>query len=530
MTRERRTLRRAAAAASVLVLGLAACGQNDEQISEPALQAPIPVRVAAGGSVDARSASPAASEAAGDMMIAPWIDYDYVLGEGLPDLPDEASGWQYVSGVEPDADLVARIAAALGVDGELVAQPEDVGGGWIVGPNDGSAAALYVARDGQLTWYYSMAYAVDAGTGRAGSATGCVEPVVVDSAGVAVDASESAATGTDVAPMPPDVATEPCIVEEPQPPAGILSDEEARARVLALFDEMGVDPARFELEVDANEWYASATAYQVLGGRRSPVAWYFGFGAGGKLESASGVLASPVEVGPYPLIGYEEAVTRLDEQMFGYGPMLRGAVAETTGGVAAGAEPALGVPDVACDPAADCIPSDSMPEPQTVTVTLVDARMDLWWTWDLDGTVWLLPAYTFTDSDGGEHTVAAVTDEYLVVEEPVVEPMPVETAPGAPAPPPSDVVIEPKPGVEDSVPTNTIENPDGGGVAVISDTQAATLVGLTEQEARKLAESNGWELRIGERDGEVFAGTSDYRTDRVTVVVTAGVVTVATVG
>jgi hypothetical protein len=512
------------------VLGLAACGQDDEEtLGDASLQAPVPVRVASGAQGAGRAASPALGETA-DMSIAPWVSYDYVLGDGLPDLADEANGWQYVGDVEPDPEQVLAIAAALGVEGELVAQPDDMGGGWIIGPNDGSAAALYVSRDGQLNWYYSMPYALG-GVGTAASGTACAEPVLVEpTTDVPADTAGGVTGDVGVPPMPPDVATEPCVVEEPQPPAGILTEDEARARVLALFDAMGVDPAGFELEVYADEWYASVTAYQLLGGTRSPVAWYFGFGAEGRLESASGVLATPVEVGPYPLVSFDDAVARLADQQFGYGPLLRGGVADT--GVAVGAEPAsaVGAPvPVECDPAADCIPGDSVPAPETITVTLVDARMDLWWTWDVDGTVWLLPAYTFTDSEGGLHTVAAVTDEYLVVEEPGVEPLPVET--GAPMPPPgTDVFVEPKPGIEDSVPTNTIRNPDDGGVAVISDAMAATLTGLGEGEAAALAETNQWEFRVVERDGELLAGTADYRTDRVNVVVTDGIVTSVFVG
>jgi hypothetical protein len=39
-----------------------------------------------------------------------------------------------------------------------------------------------------------------------------------------------------------------------------------------------------------------------------------------------------------------------------------------------------------------------------------------------------------------------------------------------------------------------------------------------------------WTYRLGQRDDEMFAGTFDYRTDRVTVVVKAGLVTQVAVG
>ena len=65
--------------------------------------------------------------------------------------------------------------------------------------------------------------------------------------------------------------------------------------------------------------------------------------------------------------------------------------------------------------------------PQQVTVTLVDVQPDVWWAWDVDGSVWLLPAYRFIGDDGGWYTVPAVTDEFLIQ-------VPVDTIPSSPCP------------------------------------------------------------------------------------------------
>jgi hypothetical protein len=82
------------------------------------------------------------------------------------------------------------------------------------------------------------------------------------------------------------------------------------------------------------------------------------------------------------------------------------------------------------------MPVDSVPL-EEVTVTLVDVEADIWWTMDVDGSVFLLPAYRFIGDDGGWYTVPAVTDEFLVqvepdivpIPEPMPEPMPVESVP-----------------------------------------------------------------------------------------------------
>lgn len=57
-----------------------------------------------------------------------------------------------------------------------------------------------------------------------------------------------------------------------------------------------------------------------------------------------------------------------------------------------------------------------------------------------------------------------------------------------------------------------------------------TLIGLSEQSASEGAELFGYSVRVTERDGEAFAVTLDYRTDRINVVITDGVVTSASIG
>ena len=95
------------------------------------------------------------------------------------------------------------------------------------------------------------------------------------------------------------------------------------------------------------------------------------------------------------------------------------------------------------------MPIDELPQPEPVTVTLVDVEADVWWAWDADGSVWLLPAYRLIDTDGGWHVVPAVTDEFMIQVEPSIvdgplpapEPMPVD-----PMPAETDPVTAPEPG------------------------------------------------------------------------------------
>jgi len=64
----------------------------------------------------------------------------------------------------------------------------------------------------------------------------------------------------------------------------------------------------------------------------------------------------------------------------------------------------------------------------------------------------------------------------------------------------------------------------------ITQVRANTLIGMTEMAAEECAMNLDWTYRLGQRDDEIFAGTFDYRTDRVTVTVIKGLVTQVNVG
>ena len=153
-------------------------------------------------------------------------------------------------------------------------------------------------------------------------------------------------------------------------------------------------------------------------------------------------------------------------------------------------------------------------------------RMDLTMVWDADGSIWLLPAYTFTSADGGEYTVVAVDDSLLDLPDPAPVdttpvdttpvPVPVDTAPGSV---PVDTVVSPP--VDTVAPGTTPADP----VLVDQATAEGLLVGLSLDEATKVATDQGWELRVSTLDGEGQALTDDLRTNRVDIAVSNDVVT-----
>jgi hypothetical protein len=501
--------------ATALVLG--SCGQATDDASDPALQPPQPVHVAQAAGADTAEAA-LGSDAAMSTMPA-FMGFTYEAGPELPPLPTNATGYRYPPGATVDASQVGELAAALGVEGDVVqgGGAEVDGLSWRVGPDDGSAPSLTVGADPQLSVNYSQAWntgvvttgcavAEDGGSrGEVVPAEGSPDAPVTD---VTTDMVEPAVDSTVVSP--PDMTC-----EESEPPANVPSAEEAEALAADVLETIGFDRASFEFETSADDWAASITAWSRLDGVRSPISWGFGYGENAELQWMNGTLATPVATGPYPLIGLDESLERLEEQSTWFGggvamgdvALMSDASATAESGVdATQPEPVDGEtapPDSVSSPPVDSVPVDSVPVPvdsvpvevTTDVATLIEVRADLWWAWDDAGSVWLLPAYTFTDTEDRVFTVPAVTDEFLIIPEPtLVDPMPAEPLP---AEPPVEV---PEPGDQYGIIGRSVDE----ATAVLND------VGLT--------------LRVVIEDGEALVVTEDFSTSRVNVEVADGVV------
>lgn len=522
----------------VAALALGGCGQGDS-VASGGLRKPTPINVvngaasgaAATGKADARIAG--AESAAGGpaaSMIAP-AAVEFVLGE-VGALPTNTTGYVFPAGAKVSADRVEKLAKALGVDGKVEPGAADSGLAWQVGPTDGSAPSLNVGSDAQLNWWYSGSF----GDGR--EITACASVV-----------SPDGTTSDDQA--------QPC--PEPEPPANVPNAEEAEAKARKLMDAMGKDLSGWTFNATADEWSANVEVIAPLDGFESPVRWRFGFGENGALQYASGLLATPEGVGPYPLVGLDEAFARLQEQN-AWGPAL-GGPAEFRGDLsvppaddaAVASPPNAGAPETAVAeappvakvggaPTGQTTPGeapdvegrpDIAPQPvEPMTVTLTGVQADLWWAWDADGAVWLLPAYRFVGDDGGWYVVPAVTDEFLIETQDAVDvPRPLE--PG---------VVEPGGGSSGSGEASgdsdgsqvSPGNPGSGGTpptgfppsqTVIDPTPLQASIGSSLADFTKAAEAIGATVRVTERDGESLPVTMDFSPNRVNVAVKGDKVT-----
>ena len=527
--------------AVIAVLAVGACGSDDDdtvaetpptvvESSDDGLIAPRPIEMSsgasAGGSATAAAESATADRQMATDMIAPYQIVNFVAGDSLPALPTNDTGWVFQSGTEVTAEQVTQLATALGVSGEPQRHAENLFVYWTVGPNDGTAPTLSVNEDAQLSWNYSGAWANQETAAVASCAY--AEPATAVAPDTPVEDSTVAISTTEPKPVE---TVPPCTVETLPPPVGVPTAAEAEASTRELMTALGVDPADFTFEPYADQWSASVTATEQLDGQFSGRTFSTSYGAEGALTYAGGLLAEPSPVGPYPLIDLDTALARLNDPngfyMGGYGGggiALDTAVAREV--AAAGAEVAVAdvpaAPPVTepasgggtdgstgdtgaaiAPPISEPVPV-SIPAPQEITVTLVDVQPDVWWVWDVDNNVWLLPAYRFIGDDGGWYTVPAVTDEFLV--KVPVDTVPVEPIPGNTAP----ATVPPV-----TAPTETLP-PD----TVADVTPLESSVGKTFAEFEADAEALGMTARIVEQDGVSLPVTMDFNPMRVNVAVT----------
>ncbi len=490
-------------AAAALVLGVSACGDPSTQSSAG------PVKI----ELSAAPGAPSASGSADRSMMLPGL-VTYVYSGEFPELAASGPSWFFAPGVSPNLDRLQAMARVMGVDGAPAEMPGDPASGWMVGSVDGTASSLWVGADATQSWWYNP------------------DPSVWQGSGMACETVSSDGT-TDL------VLPDPC--PEPTPPQGVLSKDEALDKAMSLATDLGYDAGSYSWEAFADDWSANVNGVLLLDGVRSNITLSVGFGENGVVTWASGSMATPQRGGDYPLVGPQGGLDRMNEQggmWFGTGvdPAILSSRSYTTTadnsvGTATSSEAVVPVPPEAptsvvplpaveppleCGAAVDCLPQEP------ITVTFTSVRVDTTTVWATDGTVWVLPAYTFGSDDGGSFTVLGVDDSFVDIGAPL-EPEPVPAPEPAPAPLPEPTPL-PEPSGTGVVTPATVVAPDDAVAGEL-------LVGLSEDDAAKVAAARGWTLRVTERDGEFLAVTEDFSLTRVNVVVESGfVVKVARIG
>ncbi|WP_448810620.1 hypothetical protein [Agromyces bauzanensis] len=294
-------------------------------------------------------------------LIAPYgFGRNVFSASGLSDADGTARAYAFDARAASDAETVAALAAALGV----VGTPELKDGSWTAGPQDGTGPSLWVSLDGTLSFSYS-------------------DPRINP-----WQCADGAETCT--------------------PETGNLPSEEAAIDALrSLLVAAGRNPAAFEFTSETYEGAVtrSAQAWPVVDGQRIDQGWTVELSNDG-MVSAYGALADLVSIGDYPVVSEQDAFARLSDPRFG-AAMTNLPIALRDQPMAATSE---WVPPT--EPPAAPTTGTSLAWPVN-HVEIVDARLGLASQWQPDGSVLVVPAYEFTDADGGTWSVIAVADAKL---------------------------------------------------------------------------------------------------------------------
>jgi hypothetical protein len=403
-----------------------------------------------------------------DSKLAFGYDLSYKVTKDLPDLGSSATAWT-VSARKETKTALRNLATSFGLPGDVVKHGKN---SFSIGQDDKAGTGLWLSIDVSSAWWsYSSGAQMGFGT--------------ISSSMCAPDASKEVCNDNGSFGV------------EPPPPVNLPNKSAAIARVTKILTDAELPVSDFELTATTSDWSTEVVGTIMAEEVSTNISVYFSFGANGSVMYASGPLVELKDAGSYPIISPTDAVGRLSQMQYGLvGPTARGAADSAVSSREPGTSP-----------------------PQSVEVQITGVRLGLMQTTLTNNSSILLPAYTYTNSDGDVGTVLAVEEKYFSFGDS-------EVSDGSETPTPVD------PGTSDGSPgagTGAAVSPTNP-VALLDAESAQKLIGLSEDEARKVADGLGWTVRVAMRDGEAFMLTEDFQTNRVNLTVTKGSVTAVTVG
>lgn len=376
------------------------------------------------------------SEAAADNKMAIWapMNYEFIVDDGVNIAAGKEMVYRWVG---PTKEEVEALLDRLGVEGTLRAMSADRGGGWHIGDVDTyTEGSTYFVAMANGSFSYSSMMAIKSGV----ACEPAVAPDSSGSSGASADGSGSSGT-TDT----------PC-GELPEPVKNLPTKSEAEAKLKEFFGELS-DVNIYE---DVYSVYASGATRlgdSALGDAAKQ--WVsMSFGENGTITSVYGLIGRLEEVGAYPTISARDAVERLSQMQFFFGGEIanrlgvaRGIASSGSGSATAGDSvtsdsvlvdpipvpsdsvpvPEVTIETIPAQPIEPAVPTPMPTEPgspsttvpvQTVTIRLVKVTVVYQQLWDAQGVMWIVPAYQYTDSDGGIWIANAVNSKYLDLVQP----------------------------------------------------------------------------------------------------------------
>ena len=313
-----------------------------------------------------------------DKMMMPFNYFEFIAGDNLPNETGSGEVYKLVRQSTPE-EVLQNVAQVFGVEGSTKKYPDfaETNPGYFFGQSDdpwgydGKNPVISIWWSGTASWNYS-------------------NPIAYP---------ESVCEQTD--------ADGNCMVyEEFKPTPELLpSREEALAKALEVFNATGLSVSASDILIDISEWGVNASASMTVGGQPTNVEWYLGWSSTGVLSYAGGHSVAAESMGTFDTISALSAVDRLDDWRWSGSPssyfyqrFQPRAIGEpapflrTDDQVAEGSE---GDSSVSIDP----MPG-GQPEPETLTLTILEAESALLSVWDANGEVWLVPGWILINDQG----------------------------------------------------------------------------------------------------------------------------------
>lgn len=274
-------------------------------------------------------------------------------------------------------------------------------------------------------------------------------------------------------------STEPTPPDRGSPPRDLIAPADALVKARRILGAAGYGIDQTLLDAGSSDWSTWVDVETLVDGLRTGLIGRIDFGSGGTVTSAYGHFVSLSRADQYPLVDLETAVGRL-------------------------AVPAFSA-SAARDLVTTGVVSDGESSTASSVVEITSVELALQQVVVSDKASLLVPSYRFASANGTVGTVVAVEEKFVTFN-----------------------IDNNSSGTEPAPAPDTGSVPDT--LAPLDQATADTLVGLTEDEATKIAIGRGWTVRVAERDGEQFMLTADYLTTRVNLSVTKGRVTAVSVG
>lgn len=337
------------ASAAVAIVGGTGLGIGLSGIGAPASSAAY-----ASGSLAESVAELGASGAKDDVIPYSYAGRYTYTAMGLSTEAGTANAYGFDPRSASNSETIGAVAAALGVEGA----PQFMGGSWAVGAPGGSEPNIHVSLDGTLSFNYFNS---------------AVQPL---------GCAENGACGE------------------------VPSEESALATLRDVVGKLGFDPSDFELAADASggRHTTHTSANRFVEGKSTDQQIVVEVAEGG-ITYVSASLAPLVNLGEYSIVSEREAFTRLYDSRFG--GSMAGYPGPVFDGVAAAEDWAPPT-----EPPPTPTPDAKVSWPVT-TVQIISSSLALMSQWLPDGSVLLLPAYKFTDTNGGTWSVIAVDESHL---------------------------------------------------------------------------------------------------------------------